>query len=278
MRQRDSTGVGGKAVRLRESRCGSSGFRRDHITLFSFSRWCAVFFLLAGVLTSGCSYKGDLEKAEVRISQVTSENKELSDQITGLRQEKTRLTDEVDQSKKQLEELKIEIDKLKQVNTALEQDAKKLGNDYETSQQENMKLTTELKSTAKEIEALKKQIAGVPTKGSEQPFQRDSAQTIAKPSENLTPCDSVLEFMRRSEQVIRSYKGDERNKLLDKVKSDYAEKWKGAPKTAIDSAQAWVKEMSQSWDKNHEGTVFLLLKHRNSVLKACGKDSSDTGF
>jgi hypothetical protein len=34
----------------------------------------------------------------------------------------------------------------------------------------------------------------------------------------------------------------------------------------------------QSWDKHHEGTVFLLLKHRNQVLKACGKDSSDTGF
>jgi chromosome segregation ATPase len=278
MRQRDSTGVGGHVVRFRESRCGSSGFRTDHITLFSFSWWCAIFFLLAGVLTSGCSYKGDLEKAELRISQVTSENKELSDQITGLRQDKTRLTDEVAQGKKEIEDLKIQIDKLKRVSTALEQNARKLGDDYETSKRENIKLTTELKSTAKEIEELKKRIAEIPTKESEKPFQRDSAQTIAKPSENLTPCDSVLEFMRRSEQVIRSYKGDERNKLLDKVKSDYAEKWKGAPKTAIDSAQAWVKEMSQSWDKNHEGTVFLLLKHRNSVLKACGKDSSGTGF
>ena len=84
--------------------------------------------------------------------------------------------------------------------------------------------------------------------------------------------------MQTSEKVIRSYKGDERNKLLDKVKTDYAEKLKGAPRKAIDSAQAWVREMSQSWDKPHDDTVLLLLKHEKSVLKACGKIDSDGGF
>jgi DNA repair exonuclease SbcCD ATPase subunit len=270
--------VDGHAVLLKETRCGSSGFRRHHIALLSFSRWCVVFFLVAGLLTSGCVYKKDLEKAELQLSQVTNENKVISDQITGLRQEKIKLTDEVALSKKESEDLKIKIDTLKRLNTEFEQDAKKLGQDLETSKRENIKLTTELKSTAKEIEELKKRIADLPTNRSEQPFQRGSAQAIAKPTENLTPCDSVLEFMRTSEQVIRSYKGDERHKLLDKVKSDYAEKWNGAPKKAIDSAQAWVKEMSKSWDKHHEGTVFLLLKHKNSVLKACGKDDSQAGF
>lgn len=278
MKQTDSTDVSVHPVRLRKTIRGSSEFRHEPTSLFSIARCCAVFFLVAGLLTSGCVYKEDLEKSEKRLSQVTSENKELSDQITGLRQDKTRLTDEVAQSKKEIEDLKIEIDKLKRVNTTLEQEAKRLGQDFETSKRENIKIATELKNSAKEIEDLKKQIPEVPTKGSEQPKLRGSAQAIPKPTENLTPCDSVLEFMRTSEQVIRSYTGDERNKLLDKVKSDYAEKWNGAPKKAIDSAQAWVKEVSKSWDKHHDGTVFLLLKHKNSVLKACGKDASEAGL
>jgi len=278
MGRTDSTGVSGQTVRFSQTRCGSSEFQSKRITLFSLSWWCVLFFLVAGVFTSGCVNKEDLEKAEMRLSQVTTEKKELSDQITSLQQDKTRLTDEVAQSKKEIDDLKIEIDKLKRENTAFEQNAKKFGKDFEASKQENIKLTTELQNTAKEVEQLKKQIAVVPTRGSEQPFQRDSNPAIAKPTENLTPCDSVLEFMRASEKVIRSYKGDERNKLLDEVKSDYAEKLKGAPKKAIDSAQAWVKEASKSWDKHHDGTVFLLLKHRQSVLNACGKKASDAGF
>jgi uncharacterized phage infection (PIP) family protein YhgE len=278
MRQTDSTEVGGHALRLKRISFCLSGFRREHTSLFSFSRWCAVFFLVVGLLSSGCVYKEDLEKVELRLSQVTNENKVLSDQITNLQQEKTRLTDEVTQGKKGIEDLTIEIDKLKRVNTSLEQGAQKLGQELETSKRENVKITTELKNSAKEIEELKKQIEEVPTRVSEQPVQRDSTQTIGKPTENLTPCDFLLEFMRTSEQVIRANKGDERNKLLEKLKSDYVEKWNGAPKKAIDSAQAWVKEVSKSWDKHHDDTVFLLLKHKNSVLKACGKDDSEAGF
>lgn len=278
MRQTDSTEVCNHPVKLMGQRCGASEFWRHRIAGFIFSWWCVVFFLIPGLLTSGCVSKEDLEKAESKLSKVTTENKELSDQIAGLQQEKTRLTDESAQGKKEIEDLKVEIDKLKLMNTAIEKRSQKLGEDFETSKQENVKLTTDLKSATKEIEELKKRIADFPAKGPEQPFQQGSAQPVVKPNENLTPCDAVLEFMRASAQVVRSSKGDERNKALNKLKTDYAEKWSGAPKKAIDSAQAWVKELSRSWDKHHEDTVLQLLKHKKSVLKACGKDDSEAGF
>lgn len=278
MRQTDSTEVCNHPVKLMGQRCGASECWRNRIAGFIFSWWCVVFFLIPGLLTSGCVSKEDLEKAESKLSKVTTENKELSDQIAGLQQEKTRLTDESAQGKKEIEDFKVEIDKLKLMNTAIEKRSQKLGEDFETSKQENVKLTTDLKSATKEIEELKKRIADFPAKGPEQTFHQGSAQPVVKPNENLTPCDAVLEFMRASAQVVRSSKGDERNKALNKLKTDYAEKWSGAPKKAIDSAQAWVKELSRSWDKHHEDTVLQLLKHKKSVLKACGKDDSEAGF
>ena len=278
MRQTDATKAGNHPVGLMGQRCGASEFWRQRIGGFIFSWLCAVFFLIPVLLTSGCVSKEDLEKAESKLSKVTTENKELSDQIAGLQQEKTRLTDESAQGKKEIKDFKVEIDKLKLMNTAIEKRSQKLGEDFETSKQENVKLTTDLKSATKEIEELKKRIADLPAKGPEQPFQQVSAQPVVKPNENLTPCDAVLEFMRASAQVVRSSKGDERNKALNKLKTDYAEKWSGAPKKAIDSAQAWVKELSRSWDKHNEDTVLQLLKHKKSVLKACGKDDSEAGF
>ena len=87
MRRTDSTGVSGQAVRFSETRCGSSEFQSKRITLFSLSE-VRRLFSVAGVITSGCVNKEDLEKAEMRLSQVAAENKELSDQTTGLQQEK----------------------------------------------------------------------------------------------------------------------------------------------------------------------------------------------
>jgi hypothetical protein len=53
---------------------------------------------------------------------------------------------------------------------------------------------------------------------------------------------------------------------------------KGAPTQAVKSAHAWVNELSTSWDKPGEKTVYNLLTNRNAALDACGKTPDEAGF
>lgn len=277
MRHDDSIeGNGSRGLRL--SRNDFLLFGRNHYSFHSFFRWAVVFLLLPVILVSGCGYKEDLEKARTRITQSDNENRELSNQIVGLKQENTKLNDQVAEGKKEIETLGLKADKLKKDNTALEQRLTRLTADFDTCSLKNVQLTNELNTTKKEMDELRKRLSELDPVKSEKPVQPSATPSGEVATKELSPCDSLIEFMRKSEQIIRSNKGQERKKLLEQLKSEYSQKWKGAPKVAIESAQSWVREMSRSWDKHDENTVFLLIKYRNSVLKACGKDPERESF
>jgi hypothetical protein len=93
----------------------------------------------------------------------------------------------------------------------------------------------------------------------------------------MSPCEAVLAFMNASEQAVKSHKGEQRTDILEKVKQEYGPRMKGAPEKARKNAQAWVDELSKSWDKPGDNTVFNLITKRNAALGACEKKPGDVG-
>jgi hypothetical protein len=84
--------------------------------------------------------------------------------------------------------------------------------------------------------------------------------------------------MKNSGEIVRQHKGGERAKLLEGVKQVYASQMEGAPEKAKKAAEAWVSELSSSWDRPKDDTVYSLISKRNAAMAACGKKPQDAGF
>ncbi|MDD3474167.1 MAG: hypothetical protein PHS86_15400 [Syntrophaceae bacterium] len=260
--------------------------RSNNVGLFHGRRSIFKPWLVYGVaimfapvmLLSGCGVKEELEKAQRVVAETTSKNNELSNQVANLTEEKNNLSEEVTKNRREIENLRNEVARLDKIKNTLEQESRKLNNDLETSNRKNVQLTNQIKSAEKEIDDLKKRLTDFEKIKSHQTPAPETLKSVNGKSEERSHCDYLVEFMQKSQQAIRSSKGRDRNKMLNDIKSEYAPKFKGAPVAAIKSAESWVKEMSRSWDRHGEDTVYLLIKYRNSVLKACGMDPDKKGF
>lgn len=240
---------------------------------------------LAAMLAAGCgNYKEKLQEAQQTIDKLTAENKALSDNVASLTKEKTRLTDELAAVEKKGSTLERELADLKKDHAALSEKNSVLERKQNEAQKEMAALKRDKKKLAEENERLKKEIAPTPAMEPRKQAPREGApvprpgEAVTKPSEGLSPCDAVLEYMRKCGQVVRNNRGEQRTKLLAQLGKEYAPKMQGAPEKARTASAAWVKEMAGSWDKPGDKTVFNLLVNRNEVLKACNKTPAEAGF
>ena len=236
---------------------------------------------LAVLIASGCeTYKEQFESAKQQIDKLTAESTRLTEVSANLEKERTRLNDE-------LKLLSDKTSKMEQQLGELQKARASLQDEIDTLKKRNGELQDKLSSLEKEkvgllrqVEDLKKSAAEsvhpekLPTSSpSETRAKRSPKEQIRTQRGNLTPCDAVVELMNKCLEIFRQNKREERAKLLAQTKQEYASRIKGAPEKAIKAAEAYINELGKSWDRlKDEGTVLVLVRKRNAVMDACGKN------
>jgi len=240
---------------------------------------------LAVVLATGCgNYKEKFQEAQQSIDKLTSDNKALAETVASLTKEKTSLKEKLDSAEKKGADLEGQTASLKKAKKELSETNVELQAKQNEARKEMATLSREKTELLEENERLKKQVASTAaTRTGERPVKETlsgprPSEAVTKPSAGLSPCDAVLEYMRKSEQVVRRHHGEERTKLLAQIRQEYTPKMQGAPEKALIASTAWVDELAKSWDKPGDKTVLNLLLNRNEVLRACNKTPADAGF
>ena len=248
------------------------------------ARVCLVCLVL--VLASGCGrYKEELESAKQQIDKLTSESKRSAEVSANLEKERVRLSDELKLLSDKTAKMEQELGTLQKAKASLDDEIGKLRKRNSELQEELTPLKKEKVELLREAEDLKKRTAEPvqlektpgPSPAETAPH-RSTKEQVARQRGNLTPCDAIVEFMKNSQEVVRQHKGEERAKLLEGIKQQYASRIEGAPEKAIKAAEAWVSELSSSWDSPKDDTVYSLISKRNAAMAACGKKPQDAGF
>ena len=209
---------------------------------------------------------------------MTAENQKLTELSASLDKDKNRLNEQVKTLSDKNSRIQRDLDESNKSKAALTDDNKKLKDKITAMEGELTSLKREKSKHAEEIEEYKKRLA------ESTPISRPSGNVpgeigpVGKTEEEVSPCDSVMAFMKASEQVVRQQKGKERTKSLEQVKAQYSPRMKGAPAKAVKAAEDWVKEGAKFWDQSPDDAVFRLLQLRNIVLDACGKSPDAAGF
>jgi uncharacterized protein YlxW (UPF0749 family) len=260
-----------------EKACASfRGVSRGLPPFYGLFRWTVLLSVLL-LMISGCGRK-ELEDAKQRINSLTAENQKLTELSASLDKDRNRLNEQVKSLSDKSSRVQRDLDESNKSKAALTDDNKKLKDKITAMEGELASLQREKSQQAAEIEDCKKRLAD------SVPISRPSGNVpgeigpVGKTEEELSPCDSVLAFMKTSEQVIRQQKGKERTKSLEQVKTQYSPRMQGAPAKAVKAAEDWVKEGAKFWDQSPDDAVFRLLQLRNIVLDACGKSPDAAGF
>jgi hypothetical protein len=240
-----------------------------------------IFMLLIGLLVSGCGMQQELETAKQNVDRLTAENKKFSEIIADLTQAKNSLTGEVAALEGKNSNLTEEIARIQKAEQGLSRENSELKRKQNDCRNELTNLQKDKLSLNDQLEQLKKQVqpdgrTSMDDSGGQQPLE--ASRQSPKPREALTPCDSVLEFMRKTEEIVRRVKGEQRTKQLKDLKQEYATRLNAAPEKARKASFDWVAELERSWDKPDDNTVFNLLSKRNAVLETCEKSPSALGF
>jgi hypothetical protein len=280
MQQEGKVNIYGSPTRKRqgsEKACGSfRGFGRALPSFYALFCWTVLLSALL-LMISGCGRK-ELEDAKQQINNLTAENQKLTELSAGLNKDKNRLNGEIKTLSDKNSRIQRDLDELNKSKAALTDDNKKLKDKITAMEGELTSLKRDKSKTAEEIEEYKKRLAdSVPIS---KPSGNVPSQigSTGKTEEEISPCDSVLAYMKASEQVIRQQKGKERTQSLEQVKTQYSPRMKGAPAKAVKAAEDWVKEGAKFWDQSPDDAVFRLLQLRNIVLDACGKSPDAAGF
>jgi hypothetical protein len=270
----------GSATRKRqasENACGSfRGFTRRLPSFYALFRWTVLLSVLL-LMISGCGKK-ELEDAKQQINKLTAENEKSTELSASLNKDKNRLNEEIKTLSDKNSRMQRDLDDSNKSKAALTDENKKLKDKITAMEGELASLQREKSKHAEEIEEYKKRLA------ESTPISRPSGNvpgeigSVGKTEEEVSPCDSVMAFMKASEQVVRQQKGKERTKSLEQVKAQYSPRMKGAPAKAVKAAEDWVKEGAKFWDQSPDDAVFRLLQLRNIVLDACGKSPDAAGF
>jgi len=263
--------------------CGQGIPAASRKVILLAARMCLVF--LAVALATGCgNYKEKLQEAQQSIDKLTAENKALMEKVASLTQEKTSLKEKLDSAEKTGAELEGQVASLKKAKKELSDTNSELQAKQNETRKEMATLSREKTELLEENERLKREIASTAAMQTGDRALRESlnkprqGEAATKPSEGLSPCDAVLEFMRKSEQAVRRHHGEQRSKLLAQIRQEYKPKMQGAPEKALIASTAWVDELAKSWDKPGDKTVLNLLVNRNEVLRACNKTPAEAGF
>ncbi|AFM25751.1 hypothetical protein [Desulfomonile tiedjei] len=240
-----------------------------------------LFVLLAGLLVSGCGMQQELETAKQNVERLTAENKKFSEIIADLTQSKNKLTEEIAALETKNRSLTDEVARTQKAEQAVLKENSELKRKQNECRNELANLEKDKASLNDQLDQLKKQIettdrTSIGDSAGQQP--PEVGRQSPKPREALSPCDAVLEFMRKTEEIVRRVKGGERAKQLKDLKQEYAARLNAAPEKARKASLQWVAELERSWDKPDDNTVFNLLSRRNAVLEACEKDPSSLGF
>lgn len=241
---------------------------------------------LVVALCFGCGrYKEELDSAKHHIDELNGEIRRLTEANATLDKEKSRLGDEIKALSNKTVGLEKDVAELKKSKASLEDENAKLQKRSGELQEQMNSLDRQKTELEVQVQGLKKGIAELtPT---EKPSQIETpekapgqmpGQSVSKLSEKLSPCDAVIEFMKRSGEIVRQHKGEQRKKMLQQVKEELVARMKEAPPKAVKAAEAWVKELTTYWDKPHEKFVYNLLTKRNEALDACGKTPEEAGF
>jgi len=241
---------------------------------------------LAVVLCFGCGRcKQDLENAKQQIDKLTSDVQKCNQTAAGLEKETIKLKDELQTVSEKSAAAERDLTELKKARTSLEEENAKLKKTNTDLQDEFNTLKRQKTDLEQQMEDLKKKLPqSLPPESpsgvgpGESVPERPSGGPALRLHENLSPCDALVEYMKRSEAVVRQYRGEESKKLLATTREEYAPIMERAPAKAVKAAQAWVDDMSSSWDKSGGDMVYRLLVKRNTVLDACGKKPQDAGF
>lgn len=267
------------------------------------ARYAIAVLCLALVFGAGCSrYQAELEQAKKEIVKLKAERDRLSEEVSKLQSEKNKLS-------RELTELKTGYETLEAKAVRAEKAKKRLTKERDSLAKKNEQLQAESKALGKQLADLKKkneelddrvkrsEVARTGT-ASPEAIARESVplvpraekKVLAESRERLSPlrerppeqprtaCDAIIDFMRKCQGIVRRSKGEERERLLQKLKDQYEKHVSNAPAGAWKSALEWAKELSKAWDKTGGDFVFVLLKKRNQVLKACNKTPEEAGF
>ncbi len=242
---------------------------------------CLVFLAL-----SGCGIpKEELESAKQQITKLNGDIMKLNEAVANLDKEKTRLSEEFKMLSEKDAKRQQELENLKKDKAALSGQRDELKKRNAVIEEEVTALKRDKADLLQQVDDLKKRVAGLagpakePGSGAGETSQEPSAkEPLSRARETLTPCDALIEFMKASRAIVEGHKGEVRAKLLQQLRKDYSSRLREAPHKAVKAAEAWVEELSLSWDKTHNDTVSNLLKKRNAALDACGKKPQEAGF
>jgi uncharacterized phage infection (PIP) family protein YhgE len=241
---------------------------------------------LAVIVMAGCGkQKEELESAKQQIERLSAETKNLTESFAGLGKEKERLNDSMTLLSEKNAALEREVAALEKAKASVDRENRKLKDEAEQARKEVASLKQQKIDLERETETLKKG-AGTsltPLKEPETGVTEDvskpgAQQSASKPPQAASPCDAVLQYMKKSQAIVRQYKGEERAKLLQQVKEEFSSLMRGAPEKAIKAADLWVNEVVRVWDNPREDSAFILLSNKKRVLESCHKTPEEAGF
>ncbi len=243
-----------------------------------------VMVLSLAMLTACGTCKQDLEDAKTQISDLTAKNQKLVEISERAETEKSLVTKELALAKDRYNSLTAELEKLKKDfkeislrNSDLEKQRKIMEAEVDKITKSNHDLKTELINLKKQVANNQEQQAKIESTGEPQGITRVGS-TGTESGRAMDPCDSVVEYMKKSAEIIKNHKGSDRRFKLKELRAAYDSRMKGAPKPAIKASAEWVKELSKSWDKHDDNSVYRMLKLRNEALKACDRTPEQAGF
>lgn len=265
---------------------GRSGFA-ILLTVLAFS---------TAIFTTGCGdLKAELEATKGKIAELSSKNNDLSEQVAKLSKEIKAAKDELARVTKGNESISSEIDKLKGMKSEFASQISRMKKESKDVKDQTEKLKGETSQLSKELELLTKRVSevseskpssplpteGVPPTGSRpkeflpetsgEKAQSPGSQ-VKKSREMESPCNALVEYVRRGNRLIKKYKGKERDALLAKLNRDFAERMKTAPDKARKAAVGYLKQVSSWWDGKDQDRTYRILQYKNEILESCKLD------
>jgi chromosome segregation ATPase len=256
------------------------------------------------MVSGGCQdLEQRLEVAQQEANKLMNENQELGLKLDQLERKVELTSNEIRDLETQLSEMRTRSEDLKGTNEKLLNQNKELKESQQELKRtiaglrdENRRLKGKLanmKATLGELGSDKgpaPQDARAPEKAEpvegppppipeEKDLESKAATPVsAKAEEEADPCAMIIKYMKTSGEAIRKFKGEAREKELEKIRNQFAAKIQAAPKAAINSAHNWVDEVSRTWDKASSDSIFGAINMRNKVLEACGMNPEEQGF
>jgi chromosome segregation ATPase len=217
------------------------------------------------------SLEAALENAEARVKDLKDEAQKIKALSEDLQLDNEELMGEKEKLLQSYKELQEKLADLKKENQEQKQKIKTLQSRKSSSDSATSQITTssptDLQSRLKETQ-----------KGAQQPEAPEKKAAASREHESATPCDMVIEYMKKSGALIKELRGEARKTALKELLAEYKPKMEKAPKKAVNAAIKWVKAVDETWDKATSESVFGALNMRNKALEACAAAPEEHGF